>query len=47
MTPLTEIIIDSGNADRIFSVFQLKRLLGGSNARRYPVHPFTLAQQRN
>jgi len=74
MTPLTEIIIDSGNADRILSVHQLERLLRGSGARRYglvnrafkskellkarrglyvladkyrryPVHPFALAQQ--
>jgi len=74
MTPLTEIIIDSGNADRILSVHQLERLLGGGDARRYglvnraiksrellkarrglyvlankyrryPVHPFALAQQ--
>ena len=35
MTPLTEIIIDSGNADRILSVHQLERLLGGGDARRY------------
>ena len=74
MTPLTEIIIDSGNADRIFSAHQLERLLGGGDVRRYglvnralksgellkarrglyvledkyrryPVHPFALAQQ--
>lgn len=35
MTPLTEIIIDSGNADRILSVSQLERLVGNSDARRY------------
>ncbi|MDH5190074.1 MAG: hypothetical protein OEW89_02365 [Gammaproteobacteria bacterium] len=35
MTPLTEIILDSGNADRVLSVQQLERLLGGSSARRY------------
>jgi len=74
MTPLTEIIIDSGHAERIFSVHQLGRLLGSGDARRYglvnralkseellqarrglyvladkyrryPVHPFALAQQ--
>jgi len=35
MTPLTEIIIDSGNADRFLSVHQLERLIGGGDARRY------------
>jgi len=35
MTPLTEIIIDSGNADRFLSVHQLGRLIGGGDARRY------------
>lgn len=74
MTPLTEIIIDSGNADRVLSARQLERLLEGGNARRYglvnralkarellkarrglyvlaekyrryPLHPFALAQQ--
>lgn len=35
MTPLTEIIIKSGNVDRVLSVRQLERLLGGSEARRY------------
>jgi len=35
MTPLTELIIKSGDANRILSVGQLERLLGGSNARRY------------
>lgn len=35
MTPLTETIIESGNADRVLSTRQLGRLLGGSNARRY------------
>ena len=35
MTPLTELIIKSGEADRVFSANQLDRLLGGSDARRY------------
>lgn len=35
MTPLTEIIIESGYADRVLSVSQLERLLSGGNARRY------------
>ncbi|MBI3187641.1 MAG: hypothetical protein HYZ31_07260 [Gammaproteobacteria bacterium] len=35
MTPLTEIIIDSGKADRVLSVQQLNRMLDGSHARRY------------
>jgi len=35
MTPLTEIIIESGNAERILSAQQLERLLGEGNARRY------------
>lgn len=35
MTPLTEIIIDSGYADRVLSAQQLERLLSGSSARRY------------
>jgi len=35
MTPLTELIIKSGDANHILSVGQLERLLGGSNARRY------------
>ncbi len=35
MTPLTELIIKSGDADRILSARQLQRLLGGSDARRY------------
>ena len=35
MTPLTELIIKSGDADRILSAQQLERLLGGSDARRY------------
>lgn len=35
MTPLTELIIKSGDANRILSARQLERLLGGSNARRY------------
>ena len=35
MTPLTELIIKSGDADRILSARQLERLLRGSDARRY------------
>ena len=35
MTPLTELIIKSGNEDRALSARQLERLLGGSDARRY------------
>lgn len=35
MTPLTEIIIESGNADRTLSAQQIERLVGGGNARRY------------
>jgi len=35
MTPLTELIIKSGNQHRILSSKQLERLLGGSDARRY------------
>ena len=35
MTPLTELIMKSGDADRVLSTRQLERLLGGSNARRY------------
>lgn len=35
MTPLTEIIIKSGNEQRVLSSRQLERLLGGSDARRY------------
>ena len=35
MTPLTELIIKSGDADRILSARQLERLLGGSDASRY------------
>jgi len=35
MTPLTETIIESGNADRILFARQLDRLVGGSDARRY------------
>ncbi len=35
MTPLTELIIKSGDTNRILSVRQLERLLGGSDARRY------------
>ena len=35
MTPLTELIIKSGNAHRVLSARQLQRLLDGSSARRY------------
>ena len=35
MTPLTELIIKSGEAIRVLSARQLERLLGGSDARRY------------
>lgn len=35
MTPLTELIIKSGNAHRVLSANQLQRLLDGSSARRY------------
>jgi len=35
MTPLTELIIKSGDANRALSARQLERLLGGSAARRY------------
>lgn len=35
MTPLTEKIIRSDNASRVWSARQLERLLGGSDARRY------------
>jgi len=35
MSPLTETIIESGNADRILFARQLDRLIGGSDARRY------------
>jgi len=35
MTPITELIIKSGEADRVLSARQLDRLLGGSDARRY------------
>jgi hypothetical protein len=35
MTPLTELIIKSGDADRVLTARQLERLLGGSDARRY------------
>jgi len=35
MTPLTELIIKSGEAHRVLSARQLERLLGGSDARRY------------
>jgi len=35
MTPLTELIIKSGDTDRVLSARQLDRLLGGGDARRY------------
>ena len=35
MTPLTELLITSGNENRALSAQQLDRLLGGSDARRY------------
>jgi len=35
MTPLTELIIKSGDEHRVLSSRQLERLLGGSDARRY------------
>jgi len=35
MTPLTELILKSGDEHRILSSRQLERLLGGSDARRY------------
>jgi len=35
MTPLIELIIKSGDADRVLSAQQIERLLGGSDARRY------------
>lgn len=35
MTPITELIIKSGEVDRVLSARQLDRLLGGSDARRY------------
>ncbi|MDH5328157.1 MAG: hypothetical protein OEZ68_01950 [Gammaproteobacteria bacterium] len=35
MTPLTEMIITTGQADRILSACQIARLLGGGDARRY------------
>jgi len=35
MTPLTELIIKSGDQHRVLSSKQLERLLGGSDARRY------------
>lgn len=35
MTPLTELIITSGNSDRILTARQLHRLLAGGDARRY------------
>lgn len=35
MTPLTELIIKSGDAERVLSAQQLDRLLGGGAARRY------------
>jgi len=73
MIPLTEVIIESGNSERVLSARQLERLLEGGRGRRYglvnrairanellqarrglyvladkyrryPIHPFTLAQ---
>ena len=35
MTPLTEIIIETGNSERVLSARQLERLLDGGNGRRY------------
>lgn len=35
MTPLTELIIKSGEAHRVLSIRQVNRLLGGSDPRRY------------
>jgi hypothetical protein len=35
MTPLTDLIIKSGNTNRILTARQLMRFLGGSDARRY------------
>lgn len=35
MTPLTEIIIDSGNSERVLTARQLERLLQGGKGRRY------------
>lgn len=35
MTPLTEIIIESGNSERVLSARQLERLLEGGSGRRY------------
>ena len=35
MTPLTELIVKTGNADHCISARQLERMLGGSDASRY------------
>ena len=35
MTPLTQIIIETGNSERVLSARQLERLLEGGNGRRY------------
>ena len=35
MMPLTQIIIESGNSERVMSTRQLERLLEGGNGRRY------------
>lgn len=35
MTPLTELVIDSGAANHVLASGQIERLLGGSEARRY------------
>lgn len=35
MTPLTEIIIDSGNSERVLTARQLERLVKGGKGRRY------------
>jgi len=35
MTPLTEIIIESGNSERVLTARQLERLLEGGDGRRY------------
>jgi hypothetical protein len=35
MTPLTEIIIESGNSERVLTARQLERLLEGGDSRRY------------
>lgn len=35
MTPLTELIIETGGANHVLAAGQIERLLGGSEARRY------------